>query len=116
MMSECDTLLMIGTSFPYAELLPKEGQARCVEIDIDARDDRHPLSRRRVAGRRREGDVAGADPDAGAARRTAAGGEGIEESVREWWEMHDKRALEDADPMNPQRVVCTSCRSGCPTT
>src|SRR5947207_6935736 len=33
MMKDCDTLLMVGTSFPYAEFLPKEGQARCVEID-----------------------------------------------------------------------------------
>src|SRR5207249_1393268 len=32
----CDTLLMVGTSFPYAEFLPKEGQARCVEIDLEA--------------------------------------------------------------------------------
>lgn len=37
MMRECDTLLMVGTSFPYAEFLPKEGQARCVHIDIDGR-------------------------------------------------------------------------------
>src|SRR5207244_2236490 len=36
MMEGCDTLLMVGTSFPYAEFLPKEGQARCVEIDIKA--------------------------------------------------------------------------------
>src|SRR5690349_14460089 len=36
MMERCDTLLMVGTSFPYAEFLPKEGQARCVEIDINA--------------------------------------------------------------------------------
>ena len=35
MMMNCDTLFMIGTSFPYAEWLPKEGQAKCVEIDID---------------------------------------------------------------------------------
>jgi pyruvate dehydrogenase (quinone) len=37
MMSECDTLLMIGSSFPYSEFLPKEGKARGVQIDIDAR-------------------------------------------------------------------------------
>ncbi len=37
MMKECDTLLMIGTSFPYAEFLPEEGQARAVQIDIDGR-------------------------------------------------------------------------------
>src|SRR5947208_15461284 len=36
MMEDCDTLVMVGTSFPYAEFLPKEGQARCVEIDLDA--------------------------------------------------------------------------------
>ena len=35
LMNGCDTLLMVGTSFPYSEFLPKEGQARCVEIDIE---------------------------------------------------------------------------------
>jgi pyruvate dehydrogenase (quinone) len=34
-MEECDTLLMIGTSFPYMEFFPKPGKARCVQIDID---------------------------------------------------------------------------------
>src|SRR5438045_4961081 len=37
MMEQCDTLLMVGTSFPYSEFLPKEGQARGVQIDIDAK-------------------------------------------------------------------------------
>ena len=36
MMMECDTLLMIGSAFPYSEFLPKEGEARGVQIDIDA--------------------------------------------------------------------------------
>ncbi|MEU8264028.1 thiamine pyrophosphate-dependent enzyme [Micromonospora sp. NPDC048999] len=36
LMEECDTLLMVGTSFPYAKYLPKPGQARVVQIDIDA--------------------------------------------------------------------------------
>jgi pyruvate dehydrogenase (quinone) len=35
-MKECDTLIMIGTSFPYMEFLPKPGQAKCVQIEIDA--------------------------------------------------------------------------------
>src|SRR6185437_729134 len=35
LMTECDTLLMIGSRFPYSEFLPKEGQARGVQIDID---------------------------------------------------------------------------------
>ncbi|RNI25948.1 thiamine pyrophosphate-requiring protein [Rufibacter latericius] len=37
MMADCDTLLMIGSSFPYAEFLPKEGHARGVQIDLDGR-------------------------------------------------------------------------------
>ena len=34
-MEECDTLIMIGTSFPYLEFLPKPGQAKCVQIELD---------------------------------------------------------------------------------
>jgi pyruvate dehydrogenase (quinone) len=35
-MEECDTLIMIGTNFPYMEFLPKPGQAKCVQIDLNA--------------------------------------------------------------------------------
>lgn len=35
MMTLCDTLLMIGSGYPYSEFLPKEGQARGVQIDIE---------------------------------------------------------------------------------
>ncbi len=34
-MQDCDTLIMIGTSYPYMEFLPKPGQAKCVQIEID---------------------------------------------------------------------------------
>jgi pyruvate dehydrogenase (quinone) len=34
-MEECDTLIIAGSSFPYIEFLPKPGQAKCVQIDID---------------------------------------------------------------------------------
>ena len=37
MMMKCDTLLMVGTTFPYSEFLPKPGQARGVQIDHDGR-------------------------------------------------------------------------------
>jgi pyruvate dehydrogenase (quinone) len=44
-MEECDTLIMIGTSYPYMEFLPKPGQAKCVQIEIDATRVglRHPV-------------------------------------------------------------------------
>src|SRR5438034_1854566 len=34
-LEECDTLLMVGTSFPYIEFMPKPGQARAVQIELD---------------------------------------------------------------------------------
>src|SRR5438552_13809052 len=37
LMSGCDTLLMVGSSFPYSEFLPQEGEAEGVQIDIDPR-------------------------------------------------------------------------------
>src|SRR5213079_2178217 len=37
MMGDCDTLLMVGSNFPFADWLPEEGQARGVQIDIDGR-------------------------------------------------------------------------------
>jgi len=37
MIKRCDTLLMVGSSFPYSEFLPEPGQARGIQIDIDGR-------------------------------------------------------------------------------
>jgi pyruvate dehydrogenase (quinone) len=104
MIGDCDTLLMIGTSFPYAEFLPKEGQARCVEIDIAAS----------MIGIRYPADVM----LVGDAKETLRAllphlirkedrgwRERIEKGVERWWDIVEKRALEDADPMNPQRVA-----------
>ncbi len=103
MMESCDTLLMVGTSFPYSEWLPKPGQARAVQIDIDARmvGIRYPT----------DVDLVG---DAGETLRALLGllqrhedrswrGE-IEDNVARWWEILDERAHQSADPINPQLV------------
>ena len=37
MMTDCDTLLTVGSSFPYTQFLPELDQARAVQIDIDAK-------------------------------------------------------------------------------
>ena len=44
-LQECDVLIMLGTSYPYMEFLPKPGQATCVQIDIDPERIglRHPV-------------------------------------------------------------------------
>jgi pyruvate dehydrogenase (quinone) len=103
MMEGCDTLLMIGTNFPYSEWLPEPGQARCVQIDIDGR----------LVGMRYPTEV-GLVGDAGATlreliprlRRKPAldWQKEIEAGVARWWDILDDRAHQDAEPLNPQRV------------
>ncbi|MGH9470134.1 MAG: thiamine pyrophosphate-requiring protein [Terriglobia bacterium] len=103
LMVECDTLLMVGTSFPYSEFLPKEGQARGVQIDIDGRmlGIRYPTEVNLV------GDSAltlrALIPYL--KRKTERSWrEKIEKGVGEWWKLLEARAMDDANPINPQRV------------
>jgi pyruvate dehydrogenase (quinone) len=103
MMEGCDTLLMVGSSFPYSEFLPKEGQARAVQIDLDARmlGIRYPMELNLVG-------------DAQATlselipllqrKEDRSWREEIENEVRRWWDILDARAMDSANPINPQRV------------
>jgi pyruvate dehydrogenase (quinone) len=104
MMMECDTLLMIGSAFPYSEFLPKEGGARGVQIDIDAGmlSIRYPMDVALV------GDAAETlqallprlhQKTAGGWRRT------IETNIAKWWKTLEERAEQPANPVNPQKVV-----------
>ncbi|MBA3300069.1 MAG: thiamine pyrophosphate-requiring protein [Thermoleophilaceae bacterium] len=103
LMTGCDTLLMVGSSFPYAEFLPEEGDARGVQIDIDARmiGIRYPMEvnlvgdsaqtlRALIPLLKRKTDRAWRDE--------------IESGVAKWWEVLESRAMKDAKPINPQRV------------
>jgi pyruvate dehydrogenase (quinone) len=103
LMMDCDTLLMIGTSFPYSEFLPKEGQARGVQIDLDGRmlGIRFPTEVNLV------GDAADTlkllIPYL--ERKTdRSWREAVEKSVADWWKVLESRAMSDALPINPQRV------------
>jgi len=104
MMSDCDTLLMIGTGFPYAEFLPKEHAARCVQIDIDA----GMLSVRYPADVNLHGDSALTitallpllDQKTDTGWRST-----IESNMASWWKTAEERALTHANPINPQRVA-----------
>ena len=103
MMTECDTLLMVGSNFPYSEFLPREGQARGVQIDIDARlvSIRYPMEVNLV------GDSAATlRLLAPLLRRKQDRGwrETIEKNVAEWWKTLEERAMTAAHPINPQRV------------
>jgi len=103
LMMDCDTFLMLGSGFPYAEFLPKEGQARGVQVDIDP----GMLSIRYPHEVNLEGDVAETirallplldqKTDTGW-RDTIAKGKA------EWMDTIRDRAMVPADPVNPQRV------------
>ena len=105
-MEECDTLLMVGTSFPYMEFLPKPGNAKCVQIDIDAARMglRHPVDVELV----------------GDAKKTLAAlapllkqrkGRGFlrdyQNRMKSWNEVMDKRGTRQDMPMKPQVVTHT---------
>jgi pyruvate dehydrogenase (quinone) len=103
MIEGCDTLLMVGTNFPYAEWLPEPGQARCVQIDIDGR----------LIGMRYPTEVALVGDAAATLRELIprlsprsdhAWRDEIEAGVARWWEILDERAHQGAEPLNPQRV------------
>jgi pyruvate dehydrogenase (quinone) len=104
LMMECDTLLMIGSGFPYSEFLPKEGQARGVQIDIapDMLSLRYPMEVNLV------GDAAETlrlllpmlkQKSDGAWRKEIAS------NLKGWWKTLEARAMESANPVNPQRVT-----------
>ncbi len=103
LMQECDTLLMVGSSFPYSEFLPAEGQARGVQIDLDGRmlGIRYPM----------EVNLVGDAAETLRAliplltRKDQRGWrDRIEEGVSGWWRLMEERAHQSADPINPQLV------------
>ena len=102
MMAHCDTLLMVGTSFPYSEFLPEEGQACAVQIDIDP----HNLGLRYPTALNLVGDskatLAALLPRL--VRKNRRWRERLEESVRDWWSLLHARAMVESERINPQLV------------
>ena len=106
MMSGCDTLLMVGSGFPYSEFLPEEGQARGVQIDIDGAACSASATRWRSTWSATARETLRALlPLLRAQGRPLAGASEIEASVARLVEDCSRaRAMSDADPINPQRV------------
>ena len=104
LMQECDTLLMIGSGFPWTEFLPAEGSARAVQIDIDPAmlGLRYPC----------EVNLHGDSAETLRAllplleqKTDRSWQESIAKNVQSWWELMEQRAMAPANPVNPQRVV-----------
>jgi pyruvate dehydrogenase (quinone) len=104
LMRDCDTLLMVGSSFPYAEWLPEEGQARGVQIDVDGRmlGMRYPMEVNLVGDAR---DTLRALLPLLRRKDDRGWRETVERGVADWWRLVEERALLPADGINPQRVV-----------
>ena len=103
LMMECDTLLMIGTSFPYSEFLPKDGQVKAVQIDIDGR----MLGLRYPTNVNLQGDskkTLQALIPLLTKKEDRSWREKIEKEINRWWSLTEARAMKSADPINPQRV------------
>jgi pyruvate dehydrogenase (quinone)/pyruvate oxidase len=103
-LEECDTLLIVGSSFPYIEYLPKQDQARGVQIDLDPvriglrypveagliGDSRATLRELLPLLRRNE--------DRGFLLKA-------QERMRDWWQLMEERSTRPDKPMKPQVVA-----------
>jgi pyruvate dehydrogenase (quinone) len=101
LMNECDTLLVVGSSFPYSEWLPKPGQARGVQIDLDGTmlSIRYPMEIGLVGDSKETLKELLPLLDE---KQDRSWREHLEEEIREWWRLLDERAHQEADPINPQ--------------
>jgi pyruvate dehydrogenase (quinone) len=103
LMKGCDTFFMVGSSFPYSEFLPEPGAARGVQVDIDGSrlSLRYPM------------DVSMVGDSATTLRALLpmlkqktdkAWTDEIESNLKSWWQTLKDRAMDSAEPLNPQRV------------
>jgi pyruvate dehydrogenase (quinone) len=104
LMRDCDTLLIVGTNFPYSQFLPDYGAARAVQIDIDGANIgmRYPTEVNIVA----DAKTALAELLPLLTENTdRSWREKVEGNVEQWWEIVERQAMLSADPVNPMRVV-----------
>jgi pyruvate dehydrogenase (quinone) len=104
LMTGCDTLLMIGSGFPYSEFMPKEGQARGVQIDLkaDMLSIRYPMEVNLVGD---SAETLRALLPMLEEKTDRSWRATVEKSVASWWKEAEARAMHSADPVNPQRVT-----------
>ena len=103
LMRDCDTLLTVGSSFPYTQFMPEFDQARAVQIDIDPTfiGMRYPYEINLVGDATRT--LQALIPLL--ERKTERGWrETVEDNVSRWWETMEMEAMVEADPINPMRL------------
>ena len=103
MMMDCDTLLTIGSNFPYTQFMPKFGQARAVQIDHDGRlvGMRYPYEINLVGDAQR---TLSALIPLLKPKEDRSWRQEIESNVARWWDTMARQAMTDADQVNPMRI------------
>ncbi|HEX2283753.1 MAG TPA: thiamine pyrophosphate-requiring protein, partial [Mycobacterium sp.] len=104
LMRDCDTLLIVGSNFPYSQFLPEFGTARAVQIDIDGANIgmRYPTEVNIVADAKTA--LSELLPLL-TAKTDRSWREHVEDNVARWWDVVERQAMLSADPVNPMRVV-----------
>jgi pyruvate dehydrogenase (quinone) len=105
LMQDCDTLLVIGSSFPYSQFLPEFGQARAVQIDIDPHmvGMRYPFEVNLIGDAHET--LTRLLPLLKGHGKDKSWRKKIEKDIARWWEVMQRRAAVDADPINPEYVA-----------
>jgi len=105
LMRDCDTLLVVGSSFPYTQFLPEFDKARAVQIDIDPAmvGLRYPFEVNLVGGARET--LQALLPLLEHREDRKKWREKVEKNTARWWEVMERRAKVEADPVNPEYVV-----------
>ncbi|MFF9018781.1 thiamine pyrophosphate-requiring protein [Streptomyces eurythermus] len=105
LMRDCDTLLTIGSSFPYTQFMPEFGKARAVQIDIDA----HMIGMRYPYEVNLVGDAQATlrrlIPLLKAEGRSRKWYDTVCANVKRWHQTMERRAAVAADPINPEYVA-----------
>ena len=103
MMMDCDTLLTVGSNFPYTQFMPEFGQARAIQIDRSGKwiGMRYPYELNLVGDAKTT--LQALIP---LLQRKVDRGwrQEIESNVADWWNTVQRRAMTDADPINPMRI------------
>ncbi len=104
LMRDCDTLLIVGSNFPYTQFMPPFGKARAVQIDIDGSmiGMRYPTEVNLVGDARA---TLRALLTMVERKENRSWREIVDGNVASWWDTMERQAMVDADPVNPMRVV-----------
>jgi pyruvate dehydrogenase (quinone) len=104
LMRDCDTLLIVGSNFPYSQFLPEFGQARGVQIDIDGTmiGMRYPTEVNLVGDAR---STLIALLPLLRRKEERSWRETVESNVASWWDTMERQAMVRAKPVNPMRIV-----------